>query len=200
MTSGRTISSGQDSVTKTGFNLMFETTKDWKKNYVYERMAFKTKDISQQKNREPWDMGYKWGEPWYCPAAVLRECLGVGAGRGNQTGSAALPGLKRLNSWVQRHRWQSTREKRAKQTKTELLGFTEGLPWIFNRVLTNKYMGGKSQRSGKDHLKELVGTAPVPHKELEVVTAPTSQSRPSHNSHGTVKTAEENLVSVMKII
>lgn len=53
MTSGRTISSGQDSVTKTGFNLMFETTKDWKKNYVYERMAFKTKDISQQKTENP---------------------------------------------------------------------------------------------------------------------------------------------------
>lgn len=85
-------------------------------------------------------------------------------------------------------------------TKRELWGPREGLPWVFSRVLINKYMWGKYQRSGKDHLKRLEGTASVPHTELEMVTVPTSQSWPSHDSQGTDTTAEKSLVSVTKII
>lgn len=119
MTSGWTVASDQDWVSRTGFNLTLETTKDSTK-YIYERMAFKTKDIKQQKTETPWEMGYKWGEPCNFPAINLRECPGSDAGKANLGRACCSPWVEEVQLRIQRprrHKFKghSTRQKTAEQ-------------------------------------------------------------------------------------
>lgn len=102
--------------------------------------------------------------PSYHPETITQQwCT-----EGKRTTSANSPGWRaeRRRQKLQR---LSTREER--WTEGKIWGSTEGLPWVFSRVLINKYMSGKHQRSGKDKQKVLEGTASDTHTDLPPATA-----------------------------
>jgi len=124
--------------------------------------GFQDKGYHAMQDRYPHKKSCKRGEPCDCPATILKESLGSGAQKGNWQCLLNSPGWR--DETEQTDIGRSCRDRvpeRRELNKEQTWGSTEGLPWVFSRVLIDKYMWGKHQRSGKEHQKGSVGTAPV---------------------------------------
>lgn len=139
MTRGQTVASGQDWVTRTGFTLTPETTKDW--TWDLKQWLSRQKTPCNKRQRD----GHKWGEPCNCPGTTLKEFPGLisCAGKGNPASACWTP-------WAEgterpRRPTAGDPERRELNRESEL--------WGPRRVCLEF-------QAGKDHLKRSGRTSP----------------------------------------